>query len=293
VQDLKNAPPQQQQQQQQPPQQQQVPLQPPPQIAYQPQAIPPFQQQPFAPYQPPGYGPYIPIAPWQMLPIPVVEEKRPSKISQVEIDLTSEGVKSNDVRLHTKEELAAFFETYGSRPQAVITVWGYHHERRTSGTGKNRSTRTVTVTDFRYNFELSPYILPGTMGANRDAVFDAYLASGNALKRCMMDKTLGWNEVPLLQRIEARVREMGWSRCLSVTQGVVKPQVKVENGDSCSKFLRHPCTDFMCIVTCMCMFYYPIKWCYEIDFKFGMVYPVGVTTDQFFQAIYPQIRCWN
>jgi len=271
-----------------PPQQQQMMM-----AMQAPQPIPVFQQQQYAPMMPPGYGPYIAIQPWQPLPIPLIQENKVGKISDAKIELMFTGVKSNDAKLSSKEELEAFFATYAVRPQVLITVLGYHHETRSSGSGKNRTTHTVNVTDFRYTFELSPYVFPGTLPADRDTIYSNYLASGNNLKRISMHKRLLWNFDPLRLQIEARIRQLGWRRQLTVSLDVVKPEAKVENGSDFSKCLRHPCTDVLCVMTCMCLFYYPFKWCYQADFSFVTDYQVSVTPDDFFQAIYPQIRCWR
>jgi hypothetical protein len=192
-QDIKNP----QNQQQMMPQQQQM-MQPnqqqmmPQQQQMMPYIPPPFPQQPFqqqyAPMQPAAYGAYMPVQSWQPLPIPAIQEHKPNVISACLVELTNDGIKSNDAKLNNKAELTAFFDTYSSRPQALITVWGFHHEHRTSGHGKNRRTHRVTVTDFRYSFELSPYILAGTMDPKFETVFEGYVASGNNLKRCLMEK---------------------------------------------------------------------------------------------------------
>jgi hypothetical protein len=267
--------------------QQQVIVQQQPVMMYPQQQV---VQTPYQHVQPPAYGPYIPMSTWQPIRLQPVEEKLPTTKSAVVTELTDEGIKSNDERLNQKGEMSNYFETYSSRPQVLVTVWGHHTETRHSGSGKNRRSHTVTITDFRYSFELTPYILPGTIDGSKDKIIEGYLSSGNSLKRCIMTKNVQWNFGALRGMVEKRIRDLGWTRSLTVSLNVMKPSVKVESSSDVSKCLRHPCTDVLCVITCMCVLYYPLKWCYQADFGFQCQYPVSCTPEDFYQSIVPQLR---
>ena len=183
---------------------------------------------------------------------------------------STSGIQSFDPGLCTVPELTRFFQTHNGRPSLTVHVHGYHQVRRTSGSGKNRKTRTHTVTDFRYHFDLTELVSPfGYIQATPDAqgdrrtlpqVLKEYIASTNVLKEIrMMKHVTGFDFVHVRQGISARIRQLGFRRRLSVGFSIAPNCVKVLTPTWQAQCANSPVVKCLCCVTCLCIIGLPLR----------------------------------
>ena len=184
------------------------------------------------------------------------------------------GILSFDENLCTVDELTRFFQTHNTKPGMRLKVHGYHKKRKTTGSGKKRKTRTVTVTDFRYSFDLDELVAPfGYMQATPDAmgeprklsqVLEEYIGSTNALKEINCHKHVdGFDTTQACTAVEEHLRQvLGFRRRISVTVSYPNSTVKVVTPTRIAKVAQctknHPCAKLACLCTCTCLVWYPL-----------------------------------
>ena len=120
---------------------------------------------------PPGPGGALPAADVIFTTnagVPVLKTQN----SPAETDLDGSygrGIKSCDPCLVSFEDIMQFLNTYNTRPKLAVQVWGHHQEQRTrqvsstdsdGNTSYHTETYYVTVTDFKYNLDLTSFIFP-------------------------------------------------------------------------------------------------------------------------------------
>jgi hypothetical protein len=213
------------------------------------------------------------------------------------------GVRSLDPQLDNVGAMLGFFLQNNTRPLVGIKVHGYHYETRTTGSGKNRSTRRVQVTDFSYTMDCTAHVIPlgylqslpkpGTGEArNFDQVCQEYLDSTNAMKSIKMFKTVDWNFDQACRLVSARIRQQGWRRHLSVTPTMGEFVVDITCPSNLAKCYTHPCTDIICCLTCLCILWHPIMWCYKKDFDQGLRshFKMNITVEQWWAQNQGEVR---
>jgi len=198
------------------------------------------------------------------------------------------GFDTDDARLGDEKTIRQFFQSHIQRPMWKMGVWGYHTESR--GTGKNR--RNVSVTDFRLTFDITNQI--ATMGTLKgmDEKLSLYLNSKNSLRQLVMTKTACGSQFQTLRElVEKRIRALGFNRTLQISFVPVLPRFRILPRDQCGACLRHPATDVLCILTCLCMVFYPVKWCYssQCDFEFPCEFAWTTDVNAYFQSIFPHV----
>ena len=176
------------------------------------------------------------------------------------------GRQSFDPRLETVDELTRYFQTHNTYPTLSCTVHGYH--KKTSGSGKKK--RTHTVTDFRYEFDLtslvSPYgyiqATPTEQGEPRSLpqVLEDYCASTNSLKELRMIKTItGFDFETVRQAFVSRLRDLGFRRRISIGFEVGNNCAKVITPTWQAKAANSPAVKCFCVVTCLCIIGWPLR----------------------------------
>ena len=170
------------------------------------------------------------------------------------------GLKSCDELLQTPEELMLFLQTHNTRPYVACRVTGFHHETRTREvTRKDRHGRRYTdvetyrerVEDFKYDVDLSDFVFPfgyiyNDGAANVPAVVNRYLADGNSLKTLQMKKIIvDFPFHAFKQRVENRLRALGWRRELTVEFPKANNTVRVYADNRLSRAWEHPVTWFL------------------------------------------------
>jgi len=195
--------------------------------------------------------------------------------------------------LTTKDEIRKFLITYADRPSSIlIEITGSHTEREIffnndANGNRTEQTREKTIVDFRYQLDLSPYIQP--MGQiNADAAIDGYLASKNKLRQIINEKIVNFDIAGFKSLVMERLRQLGYvgyfsSHRVDVNLKYFPGHVKVQDSSSLSVCLRNPMTDCLCILSCLCVCYYPIKYCYEANFRFQTQYGSSVDANTFFR----------
>jgi hypothetical protein len=190
------------------------------------------------------------------------------------------GVRTLDPRLTSTEAMMGFFLQHNGPPTAGIRVHGYHYETRhsTSGSGKNRrtTTRRVRVTDFLYTMDISRHIIPhgfmqvlgDTSGNTRtfDQVCQEYLNHSNSLKSIKMFKTVQWDFATACDLVRQRVRALGWRRHLSVSPVFDNFKVNITCSSALAQCYTNECVKLLCCLTCLCILWYPVMWCYKKNF---------------------------
>lgn len=200
------------------------------------------------------------------------------------------GLLSLDERLTGVGELAGFFASQNNKPSVGIMVKGWHTERRTTGSGKNRRTRRVTVTDWVYNVDLTPFILPlgymQPLGSKQDgqpntirSVLQEYIDNGNALKTMTMRKTVEFDFAFLCQQVTMQIRARGWGRRLTVKPIFRNHVVQVRTRNCMSQAYSSDAVKCLCFVTCLCIIFYPLSECYKKDFTNALRSNFRMTTD--------------
>ena len=183
------------------------------------------------------------------------------------------GVSSSDAMLHMDAsggETLSFLATHNTRPILSTCIHGYHHERRTRTVSRKDSKGhtthhtehyTVTITDFRYELDLSNFIFPfgfiqtDTGEPVPDAV-RAFLQDTNGMKQLVMDKVIGFDFPKLQQMIVGYVRSLGWWRCLTVSFPRRNYEVRIWKRTCVSSIWEDPCGKCLCylsIVGCCIM----------------------------------------
>mmetsp|Transcript_25630 Transcript_25630/g.82238 ORF Transcript_25630/g.82238 Transcript_25630/m.82238 type:complete len:467 (-) Transcript_25630:154-1554(-) len=180
------------------------------------------------------------------------------------------GVQSFDPSLSTVEELARFFQTHNTKPTLECIVHGYHKKRRTTGSGKNKKTRTVTVTDFRYAFDLNELVSsfgyiqakPTEQGEPRSLpqVLDGYVGSTNALKEIRMKKHISGFDFDAVRRaFTARIRQLGFRRRVAIHFAIRNNCARVITPTCIAQTANDPLVKCLCMVTCLCIVGVPLK----------------------------------
>lgn len=180
------------------------------------------------------------------------------------------GVQSFDPSLTTVEALRLFFQTHNTKPTLECIVHGYHKKRKTTGSGKNKKTRTVTVTDFRYSFDLNDLVSPfGYMQAkpteqgeprSLPQILETYIASTNALKEIRMHKHVTAFDFDAVRRaFTARIRQLGFRRRVAIHFRITNNCAKVITPTCVAQMANDPAVKCFCLCTCLCIIGLPLR----------------------------------
>nr|CAG8639071.1 6097_t:CDS:1 [Entrophospora candida] len=208
-------------------------------------------------------------------------------LSDAKFKRTSEGVTTCEPKLNREpESLYRFMLAHNDKPNMAIKIHGYHYETRhytytyTDANGNiqyGTRSETYVVTDFLITIDLSEYVLPnGTIHAipnkkNPDPqimdIVNEYINHENKLKEFIMKKTVLWDYQSLTKAISTSIRLHGFHRFLEITYPLQNHKVKVQSDHKFAKFTRNTFTQVLCVVTCVCIVFWPLFWLYKKSFK--------------------------
>lgn len=215
--------------------------------------------------------------------------------------------------LNTVDRLMSFFKSYSQRPGFIITVWGFHYERRRSS--RKRGSRQVTVTDFKYFYDLSQYV------AN-DALWDenkaqqavlSFVKREDVLGDLTLHKKVAWDFGRVSQAIEDRIRMIGKARSLKKTKNekkiqhsfsacigypsnirvaasVVDSHVTVRSSNPVGVCCRSTLCDCFAVITCLCILFYPIKYAIQNKTEIESFYKLNISEDEAINQILPSLH---
>lgn len=202
--------------------------------------------------------------------------------------------------------LAGFFLRFNDKPTVVVHCRGHHTERRTSGSGKNRRSYTVDVTDWQFSIDATEWVLPigyisslpnpqtGIARTLAD-VLTEYALDTNKMKRITMHKTVGWDFQRLHELIRQQIRACGWHRLLTIAFPFENFAVCARSDSALANCYASPLTDIFCILTCLCIFWYPAMACYRNSYDDSLRSHFGthITAEEWFAANQHRFRPWG
>jgi len=215
----------------------------------------------------------------------------PNQQGDAQISFTTEGIKSDDGKLDSMPAIREFIVTHTVRPMINIHQRAWHIEYyvvpvRDANGFERLETRTREVVDLDKHVDISEfastfYVLYGLDQAER------YVQSTNLLRKLTVKKTMD----NYLLNICARIRfflsqRYQYNSCRIVLNN---DEILITPDEGCSKCLRSTVTDVLCIISCMWIFYYPIKYCYQDAFKINQVFSWVVPEEQIWISKYNQL----
>jgi len=211
--------------------------------------------------------------------------------SSPKVDFTTSGIKSDDAKLNSTPAIRDFIVANTTRPQVFIheRAWHteYYSERVKDANGNYRwETRTREVTDLDKYVDISEYVSTYYVLHGLDQA-ERYVQSGNKLRKLTVKKHVD-NK---LENICARVRfflspRFQHFRCEISTRN---DKIEITPDEDLSKCLRSTATDVLCFLTCLCICYYPIKYCYQEKFTIDQLFSWAINEEQIWFTKYAQL----
>lgn len=198
------------------------------------------------------------------------------------------GVASDDKELNDNSTILAFIKGQATVPHLFIHQEAWHYEtrfrtvtRRDSNGNEYCDTETYEekVVDLCRSTDITRYVTPFYTLHNLDSI-DRYLTSNNKLRKITVRKYVNNALVRLCSAVYALNRYK--FRHYEVDVRLNNDKIQVFPDEDFSKCIRSPITDVLCVLTCMCIFFYPVKYCYEQDFKCDMVFALGAAEEQIY-----------
>jgi len=175
------------------------------------------------------------------------------------------GIKSCDARVqHDLDEIMLYFNTHNTRPLLGCRCHGWHRERRTREVTERRNgntrTRTehywVTVTDFDYKVDLTPFIFPYGYIASVDEnnltvpqLLAKFVDDDNLLKSLAMHKEVAFDYAALRGMVHGYLRSLGWRRGLTISFPKANHTVRVYHENWLSRLWEDACCNVLCHLT--------------------------------------------
>lgn len=204
---------------------------------------------------------------------------------------------------YNPEELYRFFMTHTSKPIVNVRVRGYHQEHRTRVVHHNGQSRTehytVDVTDFSMAISLTHYIrdqwtrivsIPREGASNQTIQQDIqeYCESRNKLKEISLKKQLLWNFGEINRVISTIIRNAGYMANVSITFDSTNDKVTAYSDSILSKMAHDTCLNVLCVLTCLCVIFWPIIALtkHKMSNKLVAEYAMTITEPQFYSIYY-------
>ncbi|KAI3660431.1 hypothetical protein MP638_002514 [Amoeboaphelidium occidentale] len=273
-----------------------------------------------APPSPPGYFDFSLVPAGTVLYSSQITPELLQKSSIAAIERSSDGVVSYDEMLDSNpDELWLYFLTYmKERPSYALKIVGTHqefrhdhHESTHHGHNHNHnhvshtSGRTETVTDFSITIDLTQYISEhwervlcqtSQNGAGfmsfRD-VLEAYTRSDKKLKEIQVKKLMvGWDMSKLEMAIRNLIRSSMYHGDVSIQLvPLSNSKITARSSSPLMKTINNCCFNVLCVLSCLCIFVYPIIWAYKKSVKDNIVtlYPTRFNDEHFYRANFVDI----
>jgi len=199
-------------------------------------------------------------------PPPPSQEKEEEELPKSSVKM-EDHESSHDPLLNDRSELEKFLNSKRfPGPILLLLVRGTHEIKR----GDN----TETVVDFRYIVPLVRFISGnGKWGPEFKQNCDAYHQSTNTLKRLTTKKKIEWHGLDeFRERVTQHIRRQEYKGDIEVACKIGNDKIQINTNDSCGVCLRHGCTDLFCCITCLCLVWLPIKYCWQSTWKVHCTY---------------------
>ncbi|KAI8923915.1 hypothetical protein BC831DRAFT_468444 [Entophlyctis helioformis] len=198
------------------------------------------------------------------------------------------------------DELWKYFVTYASKPLFFIKVTGTHVERRTVHSSNGTRTETRTVTDFRFELDVTEYVqdtwtrivcVPSGAGDKPMTIREAletYALSTNKLKEINLEKVIAWDVYNLKKAIKSCVRAAGYRATITVSTQYPGSKVSAYASHDVSRMARNPWMQALCVITCCCVVFAPVYYLARDKIKTTMVCEFGMkaTPQEFYVRNY-------
>ncbi|KAI9208892.1 uncharacterized protein BJ171DRAFT_437614 [Polychytrium aggregatum] len=200
-------------------------------------------------------------------------EVKDSSIVSFDPSLQKNVYASWDMQLLQPEELWKFFLSHLSKPTLLVHILGQHEETYTEvvhgDNGTRVETRSRTVTDFSFNFDVSHYIAPawsrvvcipkqGKPSQNYRQALEEFTFSSNIFKEIHMVKQVFWDYPSLTNAIVSAIRRTGYPHRIMVSYPLKNAKIWVFSDHPLSKMAHNTCVNVLCVLTCMCIIFWPI-----------------------------------
>ncbi|KAI9331385.1 hypothetical protein BDR26DRAFT_870454, partial [Obelidium mucronatum] len=169
------------------------------------------------------------------------------------------------------------------KPVMMISIQGTRQETRlvtrqvSDGNGGSRTEthhETHTVTDFNFSIDVSNYIsnewervmaVPKQTSTEQQpvlgpwkAVLDQFISSKNLLKEIHMQKEVVWDYGNIQNSIVMALRMAGYGHNIRITFPKLNYMVSAYSDSTLSKATDSMAMKVFCVVTCLCIIFYPI-----------------------------------
>ncbi|KAJ2080601.1 hypothetical protein H4R24_002964 [Coemansia sp. RSA 988] len=203
--------------------------------------------------------------------------------ASLEYKRSSNGYSSSDPWLNTNARaLRRFISETNERPRVSIEVTGSHKEVKTDEYGMRRdrndqnihqssSSNAETVVDFKFTMQLTPFIhKQGSLHTARapngepyeiDKVLEDYVAAENMLKEIKVQKKAIWDYDLVRQKIVEFIRTaVEYPHIVTVDFPMEGDHTIVKTNNKIGRLWRHPATNLLCLVSCVCLVGWPLKY---------------------------------
>ncbi|KAI9332517.1 hypothetical protein BDR26DRAFT_869228 [Obelidium mucronatum] len=181
-----------------------------------------------------------------------------------------------------EESLFRYFLWYlREKPAMLVHCYGSHEESRmvahhtTDSDGHHHTTyrrETYTVTDFDFSIDVSNYIAPEwdqivAIPKERPsdlyigewkAVMEQFTRSKNLLKEIHLQKEICWDYDGVTKSLLTAIRMTGYCHNIKIDYVKTNNVISAHSSSALSKFADNMCVKVMCVVTCLCIVFFPI-----------------------------------
>ncbi|ORY99614.1 hypothetical protein BCR41DRAFT_375446 [Lobosporangium transversale] len=210
------------------------------------------------------------------------------------------GVETVDPIFDDPYQLYRFFVAHNDRPSMHILITGSHVEKRSSEERMADGTTKVIhqkhkVTDFKIDFDLTPYILPtGTLMTLPDPktgiqptlrdVMEEHVEEENPFKELHMEKKVIWDYEHLTRTITQAIRSINYRYTIEISYPIMNNRVVVHSSSPLANLMRSNWTKALCFMSVVGMIAYPLREMYKKvkDKVLQSEFQMAISTTDFF-----------
>ncbi|KAJ9070880.1 hypothetical protein DSO57_1002940 [Entomophthora muscae] len=239
-------------------------------------------------------------------------QNNPQLPDDIKLKSSSEGISSADPLLNNDANLLSlFFKSNNTSPRMWVEIIGYETVvTYTTTTGSNgqmiHNRREDKKIHFKLAYDVSQLISQaGTMhtpvpkeGPSKEGppkkvedVLAEHTSSSNNLKSIALKKEVVWDYEWLDQALTAAIRSRGFKYQLQISYRLENYYVKVICDHATSRFLNHPVTKVLCVLTCLCVVAWPIAYFYGRKHQRMLIsdFTMNLTPQEWFNTIYDSL----